>query len=79
MPPKKNHLTAGLETLLNDPRTNPFTVEGAKGYKAVMEAANLPITEVFKHIGKGKKAPKPKEEDLSKARLEKLEAESGQK
>ena len=76
MPPKKNHLTAGLEAMLNDPRTNPFTPDGAKGFKAVMEASQLPMTEVFKHIGKGKKAPKPKDEDKSKARLEKLEEQT---
>ena len=76
MPKQKNHLTVGLETLLNDSRTNPFTADGAKGFKAIMEASNLPMTEVFKHIGKQKKAPKPKEDDKSKARLEKLEQES---
>lgn len=75
-PPRKNDLTKGLEMMLNDSRTNPFTAEGSRGFKAVMEASNLPMTEVFRHIGKQKKTPKPKEDDKSKARLEKLEAES---
>ena len=62
--------------MMNDPRTSPFTAEGAKGFRAVLEASNLPMSEVFKHIGKGKKAPKQKEEDRGKARIEKLETET---
>ena len=76
MPPKKNAMTLGMEAMLNDPRTSPFTQEGAKGFRAVMDASQMPMSEVFKHIGKGKKAPKQKEEDKSKARVEKLETET---
>jgi len=76
MPKQKSATKIGLETMLNDPRTSPFTAEGAKGFRAVMEASQMPMTEVFKHIGKGKRAPKVKDEDKSKARIEKLEAES---
>ena len=67
-------MAKGLEVILNDPRTNPFTAEGAKGYKAMMEATNLPLTETLKYLGKNsKKIPKEKESDKSKARIEKLE------
>lgn len=77
---QKNHLTLGLEAMLNNPATNPFaSVEGYKGFKEVISASELPMTEVFRHIGKNKKSKKPKEpskEEQSKARLEKLEAET---
>ena len=75
--PKKpqNHLARGLEMLINDPRTNPFTTDGSKGFKAVLEATNLPMTETLRYLGKKKKkkVPEKKESDISKERLERLE------
>lgn len=79
MPPKKSQIAQGLEVLLNDSRTNPFSVEGAKGFKAVMEASNLPLSETLKYLGKKKKAPKQSDSDRSKERIEKLETETTEK
>ena len=63
--------------MLNDPRTSPFTPDGAKAFRAVMDAASMPIGEIFKHVGKGKKAPrKPTDKEKSEARIEKLETET---
>jgi len=70
---KKNDFTRGLETMLNDKRTSPFNPDGAKTFKSILDASELPMTEVFKHIGRGKKAQKQKEVDRSKERIEKLE------
>ena len=70
---KKNDFTRGLETMLNDKRTSPFNPDGAKTFKSILDASELPMTEVFKHIGRGKKAQKQKEADRSKERIEKLE------
>jgi hypothetical protein len=68
---------SGLEHMLNDPRTSPFTPEGAKAFRAVMDAAQMPVGEVFKHIGKSKKAPRgPTDKEKSEARIEKLEKET---
>lgn len=63
--------------MINDPRTNPFTPEGQKGFRAVLDATALPMTESLKYLGKNsKKVPKKKEEDKSKERLEKLETQT---
>ena len=59
--------------MLNDKRTSPFNPDGAKTFKSILDASELPMTEVFKHIGRGKKAQKQKEVDRSKERIEKLE------
>lgn len=63
--------------MINDPRTNPFTAEGQKGFKAVLDATAMPLTETLKYLGKNsKKVPKKKEEDKSKERLERLESQT---
>ena len=74
--PKKNAFTIGLETMLNDKRTSPFNPDGAKTFKSILDASELPMSEVFKHIGKGKKAQKKAEADRSKERVEKLEQDN---
>ena len=80
MPKQPNHLAKGLQVMLNDPRTNPFTAEGAKGFKAVLDSTNLPLTETLKYLGKNsKRIPKEKESDRSKARIEKLEEKTEEK
>lgn len=64
----------GLETMLNDPRTSPFTAEGSKVFKEVISAAELPLTEALKYIGKGKKKAKaPTDKEKSEQRIQKLE------
>lgn len=73
---RKNDFTRGLETMLNDKRTSPFNPDGAKTFKSILDASELPMSEVFKHIGKGKKAQKQTDQDKSKQRVEKLEAEN---
>ena len=74
MPKKqKPAMMAGLETMLNNPNTSPFTAEGSKVFKEVISASQLPLTEALKYIGKGKKQPKKTEADRSKERIEKLE------
>ena len=71
---EKNALTKGLETMLNNPTTSPFTAEGSKVFKEVISASELPLTEALKYIGKGKKKTKgPTDQERSEARIEKLE------
>lgn len=72
--PRKSDFAKGLETILNDPRTSPFTAEGGKVFKEIMSASELPLTEALKYIGKGKKKVKgPTDKERSEARVEKLE------
>jgi hypothetical protein len=74
---EKNHITKGLEIMLNDPRTCPFTAEGSKVFKEVINASELPLTEALKYVGKNKKKAKaPSDKERSEARIEKLESES---
>jgi ribosomal protein L7/L12 len=74
MPKHKSDFARGLEVMLNDPRTSPFTAEGSKVFKEVISAADLPLTEALKYIGKGKKKVKqPTDKEKSEQRIEKLE------
>ncbi len=69
----KNAMTLGLETIMNNPNTSPFTAEGSKVFKEIISASNLPLTEALKYIGKGKKKKGPTDEERSKDRVDKLE------
>lgn len=71
---RKSDFAKGLEVMMNDPRTSPFTAEGSKAFKEIMSASELPLTEVLKYVGKGKKKVKgPTDKQRSEARIEKLE------
>ena len=71
---QKSDLVKGLETMMNDPRTSPFTAEGSKVFKEIISASELPITEALKYIGKNKKKTKaPTDKERSEARIEKLD------
>jgi len=71
---EKNAITKGLEMMLNDPRTCPFTAEGSKVFKEVISASQLPLTEALKYVGKNKKKVKgPTDKERSEARIEKLD------
>ena len=73
-PRPKNAMTLGLEMMLNNPTTSPFSAEGSKVFKEVINASNMPLTEALKYIGKNKKKAKgPTDAERSKARVEKLE------
>lgn len=75
--PRKNAITIGLETMLNDPRVSPFTADGSKAFKEVITASEMPLTEVLKYVGKNKKKTKaPTDKERSEARIEKLEETS---
>ena len=70
---RKSDFVKGLEVMMNDPRTSPFTAEGSKVFKEVINASELPLTEALKYIGKGKKKAKgPTDKERSEARVEKL-------
>lgn len=64
----------GLVFLMKNPKTNPCTPDGRKGFNAMLGASGLPVTETLKYIGKRSKAPKVNEDDKSKERLAKLES-----
>jgi hypothetical protein len=79
--PKKQRpaMSVGLEMLLNNPATNPFTNSGSQGFKAVLAASELPITDALKHLGKkgaSKKVPKLTDKEISEQRTSALEAET---
>lgn len=74
---RKSDFARGLEVMMNDPRTSPFTAEGSKVFKEVISASELPLTEALKYIGKGRKKVKgPTDKERSEARIEKLEETS---
>jgi hypothetical protein len=74
MPKHKSDFARGLETMLNDPRTSPFTADGSKVFKEIITASELPLTEALKYIGKGKKKAKgPTDKERSEQRVEKLD------
>jgi len=74
MPKHKSDFAKGLETMLNDPRTSPFTADGSKVFKEIITASELPLTEALKYIGKGKKKTKgPTDKERSEQRVEKLD------
>lgn len=71
---RKSDFARGLEVMMNDPRTSPFTSEGSKIFKEVISASQMPLTEALKYIGKNKKKVKaPTDKERSEARIEKLE------
>jgi hypothetical protein len=71
---RKSDFAKGLEVMMNDPRTSPFTAEGSKAFKEIVHASEMPLTEVLKYVGKGKKKVKgPTDKERSEARIEKLE------
>lgn len=58
---------------MKNPRTNPTTPEGRKGFNAMLNASGLPVSETLKYIGKKSKAPRITDDDKSKERLANLE------
>jgi hypothetical protein len=73
---RKSDFAKGLETMMNDPRTSPFTDSGAAGFKAVMSESGMSLSSVLSHLGKnkGKKPKGPTDAEKSASRTEKLES-----
>ncbi len=69
-------ITDGLQYLMNNPTTNPFTPGGKKAYDEVMKASGMPLSKTLEYIGKQSKTPKVTDKQRSKERLEKLETET---
>lgn len=59
--------------LMKNPKTNPLTPEGKKGFNAITNASGLPVSETLKYIGKKSKTPRVTDDEKSKERLERLE------
>jgi hypothetical protein len=70
--PKKSAMTMGLEKILNSKDASPLNNPDV--FRQIVRASGQPLSETLKYIGKKSKAPKPNDEEKSKARLEKLEA-----
>ena len=71
---RKSDFARGLEVMMNDPRTSPFTSDGAKVFKEIITASEMPLTEALKYVGKNKKKARgPTDKERSEARIEKLE------
>ena len=66
-------MAQGLIYLMKNPKTNPTTPEGRKGFNAMLNASGLPASETLKYIGKKSKTPKVSDDDKSKERLSALE------
>jgi hypothetical protein len=74
--PKQSAKAQGLLFLMNNPKTNPLTPEGKRGFDAMVNASGLSVGETLKYIGKKSKTPRVSDDDKSKERLEKLEQSS---
>lgn len=61
---------------MKNPKTNPLTPEGKKGFNALTNASGLPISETLKYIGKKSKKPRVTDDEKSQERLNKLEESS---
>lgn len=73
----KDDFTAGLEEILNNPKTSFIT--NPKTFKEIHSASGMSYTEMIKHVGKGskkQKVQKPTDAERSEERLDKLEARS---
>tara|TARA_R110000868_G_scaffold13186_1_gene61979 strand:- start:169 stop:405 length:237 start_codon:yes stop_codon:yes gene_type:complete len=70
-----NDFNKGLTRMLNDPRTSIFTNDGANAFKTVVSESGMSLSDVCKHVGRGRRSapPKPKDSELSAARIEKLD------
>ena len=55
----KSDFAKGLEVIMNDPRTSPFTADGSKAFKEIISASAMPLSDVLKYVGKGKKKANP--------------------
>ena len=74
MPPRKGASHIGMERVLNDPNSS-FLVN-PQVFNQIKSASGMPFTEIFRQIGKGRKAKGPTDKERSKERIEKLEADS---
>jgi len=78
MPRKhKDEFSAGLETILNNPKTSFIT--NPKTFREIHSQSGMSMSAMIRHIGKQSKKTKehkPTDDEKSKARLDTLEAKS---
>lgn len=76
---QKSDFVLGLETILNNPKTN--FMKNPSVFKEIHKASGLNMSEMIRHIGKKSKTTtkneKPSDDDRSKERLATLENASG--
>lgn len=70
-------MTDGLQFLMNNSTTNPFTPHGKKAFDEVLKASGMTTSKALEYIGKQSKTPKVTDKQRSQERLEKLETETG--
>lgn len=74
---KRRHdeFSAGLETILNNPQAS--FLKQPKVFKEIHQQSGMSISAMIKHLGRQQKKNKVEtDEEKSKARIEKMEAES---
>ena len=68
---QKSDFTSGLETILNNPKTN--FIKNPTVFNEIHKASGMNLTTMIRHIGKkskaGHKEEKPTEDERSKERL----------
>lgn len=70
-------MTAGLEKILNNPQASPL--HNPQVFRQIVNQSGQSLSETLKYIGKKTKTPQVKDEEKSKARLEKLESAAEEK
>lgn len=75
--PPKSAMTIGLEKILNNKEASPL--QNPQVFRQILSSTGKSMSETLKYIGKKQKAPKPNDDEKSKARLEKLETASEEK
>ena len=75
--PKKSEFAMGLETILNNPKTN--FLKNPKVFSEIHSQSKMPLSEMIRQVGRtskkqGKGRREPTDAEKSEARLDKMEA-----
>lgn len=75
--PRKNEFAMGLETILNNPKTN--FLKNPKVFSEIHSQSKMPLSEMIRQVGRtskkvGRERREPTDAEKSEARLDKMEA-----
>jgi len=80
MPRRMDDFTAGLTTILNNPKTS--FLKDPRVFNEIHKGSEMSLTTMIRHIGRGSKAQtkkEPTDKEKSEARVKELEAKSENK
>ena len=77
MPRRIDDYTAGLQTILNNPKTS--FLKDPKVFHEIHKGSEMSLSQMIRHIGRGSKAQtkkEPSDKEKSEARIKELEAKA---